>query len=258
MNNHIELAQVVPNEQFGFKAGHSTCHQLVRVTKMINAGFEAKKSTGMVLLDVEKAYDTVWHDAVIRKLHVSRCPIYFVKLVQSFLTQRQFQITVNGTLSGCHSIPFGLPQGSVLSPTLYNVFTSDVEKVGDVVYGFFADDTSFLTTHDDAKIVTTKLQHAQNKLEEYQHRWRIKINPLKTQIVFFTKRRAVHHFPSSMLKINGIPVKWTTEGKYLGLILDQKLLFDKHINESIAKENWLTRALYPLINRRSALQLANK
>lgn len=129
--------------QESLKKGHSTIHQLVRIKQEIKRNFSHGKSTGMVLLDVEKAYDSVWQEAVVFKLHQSNCPLYLVKIISSFLSNRRFEVTLNGSTSTSHPIPFGVPQGSVLSPTLYNIFTSDTIMVDGVVYAFFADDTAF-------------------------------------------------------------------------------------------------------------------
>lgn len=71
----------------------------------------------MVLLDVEKAYDSVWQEAVVFKLFRSNLPLYLVKIVQSFLSNRSFSVTLNGEYPRAHNISFGVPQGSVLSPT---------------------------------------------------------------------------------------------------------------------------------------------
>lgn len=184
LNRHLDSNEVIPNEQFGFKAGHSTNHQLARITKIVKDGFSARKSTGMIMLDVEKAYGSVWQDAIIYKLRKCNCPLYIVKLVQSFLIERSFQVSVNDSVSGKFDIPCGVPQGSVLSPTLYNVFTSDVLMVDGITYAFFADDTAFLVSDEDPKIITCKLQQAQNKLEEYQQKWRI-----KTPTIFKSQRQ---------------------------------------------------------------------
>lgn len=181
-----------------------------------------------------------------------------MKLIKSFLLGRSFAISVNGCTSGVHRIPCGVPQGSVLSPTLYNIFTSDVLIVDGVTYAFFADDTAFLATDDDPEIVTCKLQHAQNKLQEFQHKWRIKTNATKSQAIFFTRRRSPRFLPTAEINVNGSNIPWKAEVEYLGLTLDQKLLFDKHINRAINKANCLSRSLYSLINRRSPLQIANK
>ncbi|KXJ81798.1 hypothetical protein RP20_CCG017824 [Aedes albopictus] len=258
LNRHLDTNAVIPNEQFGFKAGHSTNHQLTRIRKIVKEGFVTKKSTGMIMLDVEKAYDSVWQEAIIYKLHRSNCPLYIVKLIQSFLLERTFQVSVNECRSEKFDIPCGVPQGSVLSPTLYNVFTSDVLMVDGVTYAFFADDTAFLVSDVDPRIISCKLQHAQNKLEEFQQKWRIKTNAAKTQAIFFTRKRAPRHLPATELSVNGIRIPWKNEACYLGLTMDEKLLFDKHINSSINKVNGLTRSMYSLINRRSSLQLANK
>lgn len=119
LEQHLQTAQIIPDQQFGFKQGHSTNHQLVRLVKAIKTGFGMKKSSGMVSLDIEKAYDSVWQDAILHKMVVADFPIRLVKIVQSFLKHRSFQVTVNGTFSEKKTIPYGVPQGSVLSPTLY-------------------------------------------------------------------------------------------------------------------------------------------
>lgn len=124
---------------------------------------------------------TTRQEAVVFKLYQTNCPLYLVKIIHSFLSDRKFQVVVNGSRSTTHSIPFGVPQGSVLSPALYNIFTSDTLMVDGVVYAFFADDTAFLAADKDPTQIVAKLQHAQNILEEYQRKWRMKINATKTQ-----------------------------------------------------------------------------
>lgn len=258
LNRHLETDVIVPHEQFGFRKGHSTAHQLVRIKKEIQQNLSAGRSTGMVLLDVEKAYDSVWQQAVVYKLHQSNCPLYIVKIVHSFLSSRTFAVAVSGSLSTTHRIPFGVPQGSVLSPTLYNIFTADVLKVDGVVYAFFADDTAYLASDKDPEIIVTKLQNAQNSLEDFQRKWRIKINATKTQTIFFTKKRAARNLPSTTVSTNGLSSPWTNEANYLGIIYDSKLTFSKHIDYATKKLDKATRSLFSLINRRSKLSSKNK
>lgn len=75
LEQHLETAHVIPDEQFGFKHGHSTNHQLVRLISHIKSGFHNKQSSGMILLDVEKAYDSVWHDAILHKMLSAGFPV---------------------------------------------------------------------------------------------------------------------------------------------------------------------------------------
>lgn len=251
LNRHLELHSTMPHEQFGFKSGHSTVHQLVRISQRVKQGFANGQSTGMVLLDVEKAYDSVWQEAIVYKLQRAHCPQYLVKIIHSFLTDRTFQVSVQGYKSSTRPIPYGVPQGAVLSPILYNVFTADVLKVDGVVYAFFADDTAFFATDKDPQIILCKLQHAQNTLEAYQRRWRIKTNTTKSQAIFFTQKRAPRNLPNRSIVVNGHPVEWSNQANYLGMILDTKLKFDKHIINCTTKVDRATKALYSLVNRRS-------
>lgn len=124
----------------------------------------------MVLLDVEKAYDTVWQDAIVHKMERVAFPINLIKIVQSFLNGRSFQFSVSGHFSNSKLIPYGLPQGAVQSPTLYNIFTSDIVMIEEVEYYLFADDTGFIATCDNPEDVISKLQNAQNSLEDYQRK----------------------------------------------------------------------------------------
>lgn len=92
----------------------------------------------------------------------------------------------------------------------------------------------------------------------YVKRWKLKLNPLKTESVFFTKRRALRAFPRREIKVNGHPVPWSDSAKYLGVILDKKLTFKKHIDYAIEKSGKGLKILYSLLCRKSKLQQTNK
>lgn len=77
------------------------------------------------LLDIEKAFDGVWHDALIHKLMVAGFPKHLVKITASFLRNRNSSVSVSDKSSDLYSVPAGVPQGSPLSPFLYNIFTND-------------------------------------------------------------------------------------------------------------------------------------
>ncbi|KXJ73293.1 hypothetical protein RP20_CCG016166 [Aedes albopictus] len=130
--------------------------------------------------------------------------------------------------------------------------------VDGVSYAFFADDTAFLASDKDPEIVVTHLQAAMNNLQEFQRKWRIKLNAGKTQSIFFTKRRAARHLPRRSITVNGQPTTWDDEVTYLGVLFDKKLKFDKHVNYVAGKVDRSTKALYSLLNRRSKLHIKNK
>ncbi|KAL9698830.1 hypothetical protein quinque_002271 [Culex quinquefasciatus] len=129
IEQHLENTRFIPDVQFGFRRGHSTNHKLVRLVKEVRANFARRKSAGMVLLDVEKAYDSMWQEAILHKMYLANFPLYILKIVRSFLQNRSYHVAVNGHVSDRHEVPFGVPQGAVLSPTLYNLFTADLAMI---------------------------------------------------------------------------------------------------------------------------------
>jgi hypothetical protein len=96
-----------------------------------------------------------------------------------------------------------------------------------------------------------------NTIKRYYSTWRIKLNPSKTQAVFFTKRRT-RELPTSDLSLDGYSMAWSDRAKYLDLILDKKLTFSPHFDYVSDRVKKLTRILYPLINRRSTISLNQK
>jgi hypothetical protein len=120
-----------------------------------------------------------------------------------------------------------VPQGAVLSPTLFNIFTVDFPTSTDVQLALFADNSALFSTHAKADVIIDRLQSALNTVKTYYFTWRIKLNPSKTKAVFFNKRRT-HELPTSDLSLDGYSIPWSDRAKYLGLILDNKLTFSPH------------------------------
>lgn len=90
----------------------------------------------------QRAFDSVWHDALLHKLIAWGCDLFLAKLIFSFIKGRSFQVSIGNSKSPTHEIPYGVPQGAILSPTLYNVFTSDVPTSEFCETATFADDTA--------------------------------------------------------------------------------------------------------------------
>ena len=120
-NEYTETNNIIKNEQFGFRKEHSTVHQVKRIVNFISNNKSTRKRTGLVLLDVEKAFDSIWHNGLIFKLNKFGYPIYLQKMVQSFLSERSFVVNIGTEYSSPHNIPAGVPQGSVLSQ-IFNLY----------------------------------------------------------------------------------------------------------------------------------------
>ena len=142
LKTHEAINNQLMEEQFGFREKHSTLHQLARVTNDISTEFNLKRSTALVLLDIEKAFDTVWHNGLLYKLHNSKIPLYITKVLRQYLKNRTFSVKVNNTSSGKKSIASGVPQGSILGPRLFLYYLNDIPKNDKTKLALFADDTA--------------------------------------------------------------------------------------------------------------------
>lgn len=259
LNSHILQKNIFLNEQFGFRAMHSTSHQLARVSKYIKCGLQNKKSIGMITFDVEKAFDAVWHNGLLYKMKLQKFPLHLIKLTHSFLSNRNSHVLLNGAASASYETPAGVPQGSVLSPTLYNLYTSDLKfPINGCELALFADDTAIYTSAKNPNKIIKKLIESADYLTSYCNKWKIKLNTAKTQAVFFTRKRGSKWLPQRSLLINDQLIPWKNELKYLGVILDKTLTFKSQTQFAGERALKYIKILYPLINRKSRLNICNK
>lgn len=247
--------KIIINEQFGFRNNHSTVQQLARVSENVAHNLNMNQSTGMFLLDIEKAFDTVWHEGLIHKLIINEIPPSLIKIIECYLSNRSFSVHIDDVFSSARSVPAGVPQGSILGPHLFLLYINDIPVQTRTSLACFADDTACFTASNDIDLIIQRLQLAIDKLTDYFSQWKLKLNKTKTEAIIFTRKRRL---PSRTLKIDGHPVKWSMSVKYLGLILDKKLNWNDHIHHIASKGLKAFNALSPLLNRRSMLSSHTK
>lgn len=246
---------LIRNEQFGFRKHHSTTQQLARVADHVSHHLNLNQSTGMFLLDLEKAFDTVWHHGLLHKLVLYETPLPLVKLIHSYLENRQFFVSIGDVHSGYQIIPAGVPQGSILGPYLFLMFINDIPVQTRTKLACFADDTASLTSSSDIDLVISRLQLSLIGLHDYFTKWKLKLNETKTEAIMFTRARKP---PDRQLLICGHPIEWRRSVKYLGVHLDTKLNWSKHTEITRSKGIKAMGALSPIFNRKSCLSPATK
>lgn len=246
---------VIPDTQFGFRPNHSTTHQILRLTEYIAQGFHAKQHTIAIFLDITKAFDKIWHQGLLYKLRQIGTPDYLFQIIKSFLNQRKFQVKINDAISSLRQISAGLPQGSPLSPVLFNLYISDYPHLIDSQIALYADDTALFSKHGDIMTARNNLQDDLDIFNKWAKNWRIKMNPYKTQAKIFTLRHP--HTPPQLI-LNNENIPWAannTAAKYLGMQLDTKLNWKTHIYTTRTKTQAKLSQLYALINKKSSLKI---
>ncbi|KAF6198264.1 hypothetical protein GE061_008011 [Apolygus lucorum] len=249
----IEDRNLIPDHQFGFRQRHSTIDQVHRITNIIEKALEGKKICASIFLDVAQAFDKVWHEGLEYKLHRD-LPRQFYLLLKSYLENRHFRVKQDDQYSCLKPIKAGVPQGSVLGPVLYILYTRDLPQQEDTTVATFADDTAILSIGDDVETATRKLQTSANKIAKWTKMWRMKLNETKSVHINFTNRK----ISAVEVEINSNIIPYADTVKYLGMTLDSKLNWNNHIEKKKQELKTKFRRMYWLMGRNSHLSLHNK
>ncbi|GFT71472.1 RNA-directed DNA polymerase from mobile element jockey [Trichonephila clavipes] len=180
LNDHLQKNDILIPQQHGFRANLSTSHQLLRVVEYVKTGFAENKSTGAVFLDIQKAFDRVWHYGLLYKLIRTNTP-YLIKIIKSFLENRNFSVLVNHSYSPLKNISAGVPQGALLSPTLFNIYVNDIPRTSFSTICLYADDTAVLVQNANLQILAHQLHKHLARLEHWLSTWKIALNVEKTE-----------------------------------------------------------------------------
>jgi hypothetical protein len=243
-----------PEEPLKMRQPH--CHaQLARLMDFITHGFNTNKHTGLITLDLEKAYDTVWIKGLLFKLINFKFPAYLIHFLHSYLSHRSFSVALSGISSPTKHPTAGLPQGAVISPILFALYTADFPRLPHIQTALFADDTAFFTQSWRIDTISRRLSRALYRIFIYLRRWRLKVNIAKTKAIVFTKRRPTHPAP---IQLEGVKIPWTTEVTYLGLQLTTTLNYSSHVKRSAHKALGNLVNLFPLLAKESSLSTAIK
>lgn len=187
------------------------------------------------------------------KLHRD-LPKQYYELLKSYITNRLFRVRYDQYYSELKQIQAGVPQGSVLGPTLYLLYTRDIPVDNNAIMATFADDTAILVPDKCVVKATEKLQNAVDKVRDWTQQWRIKLNETKSTHILFTNRK-LNNVP---IYINSKVVPYSNTAKYLGMTLDAKLKWKEHIKMKREELNIKYRKMYWLIGKNSDLSIQNK
>ncbi|KAI5747663.1 hypothetical protein M8J77_017264 [Diaphorina citri] len=249
----INDKELIPNHQFGFRSQHNCIEQVHRLTSLIEKAIEGKKVCSAIFLDVSQAFDKVWHEGLNFKLK-KMLPGNLAKILESYLLERFFRIKQEDSYSELKSVNAGVPQGSVLGPILYLLYTSDMPEDEKNTTATFADDTAFLTVGDHTQETSAELNQTLSKFQRWTAKWRIKLNESKSVHVDFTYR----NLPYMPIYLNNVVIPYSNQAKYLGMTLDTKLKWKEHVKKKKDQLNVKFGKMYWLIGRYSKLPVENK
>ncbi|CAB0001509.1 unnamed protein product [Nesidiocoris tenuis] len=232
---------------------HSTIDQVHRIVNIIEEALEKKNVCSGIFLDVAQAFDKVWHEGLNHKLK-KMLPYQYVELLESYLSRRYFCIKQEDAYSEPRTINAGVPQGSVIGPLLYLLYTCDLPETEENTTATFADDTAILAVGESNEESTQKLNRAISRISSWTAKWRIRLNEAKSVHIDFTNRSIVY----TPTFINGVAIPYVNEAKYLGMTLDAKLRWKEHVKKKKTELVLKLRKMYWLIGRQSTMTIGNK
>ncbi|KAJ3629972.1 hypothetical protein MTP99_014332 [Tenebrio molitor] len=251
LKNFLEINNLLPPEQFGFRSERSTINPILEFHTDTTRHANLKEHTLAVFLDIERAFDRVWHDGLVQKLIKIPINPNFIQLIDSFLSNRTCSVKIQNIKSRPIALQAGVPQGSILSPLLYIVYCRDfpVTDAPRTKTRLFADDTAVWTSQRNPAIAARILQGHLNNITTWTNTWRIKPNPLKSQSILmsYSGARSRHQAPHLLLNNQAIPK--LQHIRYLGVTFSKNCTLNQDVKETLKKSRNRANLLYRIRGR---------
>ena len=249
LSKYVEDSNVLPDTQFGFRRGLGTADALLTLIHDLQSGLDSRSEARVISLDFSSAFDLVSHDALLFKLGSIGVGGRVLRIIYEFLTDRSQCVSVDGQLSESVPVVSGVPQGSVLGPLLFILYTADMWMNLENKLISYADDTtlySLINSPNDRVMVADSLNRDLHKIYIWCQIWGMKLNPSKTQSIIVSRSKTINPVhPSLTLCGQSIPV--FSSLKLLGVTTDDKLTFEGHnrsMSSSIAQKGGILRKCY--------------
>jgi hypothetical protein len=238
LQNHLSNNNLIIDQQSGFRKNRSTKDNLIFLTQKIGESLRNKWNMVNIYFDIAGAFDKVWHQGLIYKIIKMKVPFYLIKIIENFLHERSFVVKVGDAFSSKRAITIGVPQGGVLSPTLFNIFINDspIQAGKNKAYTLiFADDICLgIIFKNKTDNLEQKINEYLAELESWTNSWRLTLAPHKCQYIVFTNGQTVDEFS---LKLYGHELEHVDCPKFLGIRFDRKLTFSNQIEHIITSCN---------------------
>ena len=238
LKDFLAEGNILINEQFGFQKGKGTNEALKFLNDNIANALDDGKQVGAIFIDLQKAFDTINREKLIKKLKTNGLCEKFCGVLKSYLSNRSSCVKIEDEYSNIIDNNHGVPQGSILGPILFLIYVNDVNEKGRMNLVLFADDILCLVISENLQDLKIELQKNLNWIQDWCILNDLYINEDKTKFMLFRMKDednfklTIHKDKCNRKNCQNScrQVVKADQITYLGMILDNKWSFGKHID----------------------------
>ena len=258
--NYLTKFGLLSNSQFGFRKSHSTATALLDCTNEWYVNLDRKLFNLIVFIDLKKAFDTVDHHILLKKLELYGIKGQALSFLKSYLTNRSQKCKMNGFISSEHLIKCGVPQGSILGPLLFLLYINDLPECLNITRPrLFSDDTNLTASGDSMNDAEFAVNSDLENLRNWLIANKLSLNVAKTEFMLIGSKRMIKDSHPNIF-IENKQIKQVYKCKTLGIIVDQHLSWKsntKNICKKITAGISALRRIKPFVDKDTLISIYN-